>query len=171
MVSLSPDTQSSDYTHMYNFQDLNKNIDFQQEHNGTIFDFIKTHDMFSRFSKIVIKSGLRGVLDDPQGNFTLFLPPDKFLSSLTDYFIDYKMDVGFAKSIVNSFLIKKRLDKSHLTRLPISKISTSNPFTKLTFLNVRNKTVINAMINVLKFDIHLKNGVIHIVDDYIYQEM
>jgi uncharacterized surface protein with fasciclin (FAS1) repeats len=77
------------------------------------------------------------------------------------------MDKGYAKEIINSALINRKIDYNLLTSSPVSYLYTRNPKMRMYVTNINETTRINDCVNVLEYNINRTNGLIHIVDGLI----
>lgn len=168
MTSFAPNTQSYNFTHMYDFEDLRttkKPIPCVTQ--GSMYDFLyKNKSKFSKFLTILERSGMIGQLNNIEANFTLFVPDDRYLSHIPDEFFTY-MDNGLAKQIFHSSSIIRKLDKKLLTSSPVAYYITQNPQMRMYVTNISGKTVLNNCATVRHFDIELNNGYIHVIDNVL----
>ena len=166
MVSYAPGIQSLNYTHMWNFQDLRGVKPEIAPNPNSIYEFITCNKGFSKIKKIVENADLGGILNDIQANFTFIIPHDQSLKEYPEEFFE-KMDKGFAKQIINSALINRKIDGDLLSSSPVSYIYTKNPKMRMYITNISGETRINNCVSVLKYNINLGNGLIHIIDGLI----
>lgn len=166
MVSLGPDTQSYNFTHMYSFVDINnKNIE-PTINKGSIYDFINSNKKFSKFKAIISKANNIGLLNDIQANCTLFIPSDDSLEHIP-YSYFQTMDDGLARQILASSIINRKIDKKLLISSPVAYYITRLPEMRMYITNISGKTVINNCVTVLQFDNNFNNGMVHIVNGLI----
>lgn len=172
MVSLGPDTQSYNFTHMTSFVDYNGKKPKTCTTKGSIYDFLYHNPNFSRFRGIVELCSMQGQLDDVQANFTLFIPSDNFLRHLPESFFT-RMDDGLAHQILKSSTMNRRINKELVMSSPCSYFNTigKHPTTKMYVTNINGNTTINESVRVVKYDIILNNGIIHVVDGLIMPDM
>lgn len=166
MVSYAPNTQSLNYTHMWNFQDLRGKAPEISPNPGSIYEFITCNKGFSKIKKIVENADLGGFLNDIQANFTFIIPKDHSIKDYPEEFFT-RMDKGYAKEIINSALINRKIDYNLITSSPVSYLYTRNPKMRMYVTNINERTRINDCVNVLEYNINLANGLIHIVDGLI----
>lgn len=171
MVSITPDCQPLNYTHMYDFSNYRRYYKVPCEKPlgvDTIFSYIYNTKNFTKFRKILEKTLLMDQLLECQANFTIFITPDNMINLSMDY-IENVMDGNEAKSIVNSCILPRQLDKYLLTSSPVSYYYTRNPKMRMYVTNLRGQTMINNQCKVIQFDIKLQNGIIHVVDNLIHE--
>jgi hypothetical protein len=177
MVSIGPYNQSYDYRYMYDLPDLQdpkiKGLTKYQTiinnaiTNNTVLGLLQKNKDFSKFSKIVDKSGMADKLADPQFNGTLFVPSDAYLSSIPSCEID-SIDQSHARHMVNFSTLNGIIDEKLLRASPASYLySRDLPLPKILVENLNGKTILNGSSVIIKYDIQLDNGMIHIVDNLI----
>lgn len=167
MVSLGPDTQSCNYSHMYSFVDLANSHEPQLCINkDSIYDFLHKNPHFSKFKQIVHRAKMEGQLNEIQANFTLFIPSDSSLQDIPQDFFD-KMDDGLARQILKSSSLLRKIDKYLITSSPVAYYRTMDPTMRMYVTNISGRTQINNCVSVVKYDIVLNNGIIHLVDGLI----
>ena len=166
MVSYGPDTQSLNYSYMYNFVKRNNDVSTTAKTSslcvepGTIYDFLYTSRNFSKFLSIVDKARFSDQLNSNQADFTLFCPTDDSLRDLpADFFKD--MDVGMARQIVYSSLMNRRIDLELLFSSPVSYYMTMNPRMRLFVTNIGGKTLLNETAYITLPNKQCTNGIIH----------
>lgn len=167
MVTLGPDTQSYNYTHMYDFQDL-ANPDRPQIciNKGSMYDFLHKHPKFTRFMEIIRKAKMEGQLNEIEASFTLFIPTDDFLNHMPNDFFE-KMDDGLARQILNASSIRRKIDKSLITSSPVAYYSTMNPRMRMYVTNISGITQINECLSIVQYGLNFNNGMIHVIDGLI----
>ncbi len=168
MVSLGPDTQSYNYTHMYSFVDY-RGTNSQSTRNivkDTILDFIYNNPNFSRFKMIIERSGMLEQLNNSQANMTLFVPSDDYLRDISDPYF-YGMDIGLARQILNSSSLNRKIGGELVKSSPVSYFTTRDSRMRMYVTNISGITQINNCVRVVKYDILLNNGIIHLVDGLI----
>jgi len=111
----------------------------------------------------VEKASMQGQLSSPQANFTLFVPSDDYLSGWN---ID-TLDDGLARQILSASTLRNRIDKNLIMSSPVSYFTTRNARMRMYVTNISGKTQINNCVSVVKYDILLNNGIIHVVDGLI----
>ena len=164
MVSIGPNSQSSNFSHMFDIRDIrlfppNK----EQYFPNSIMENLRTNLNFTKFLYIVRLAKLEKLLNSPEREFTLFVPSDKDISDINeDLFIN--MDYPTAQHIVRSSMLENRITSDILEDNPACYFTTKDPINKLFVTNVDGKTYINKKIQVIDKDIILSNGIIHVVD-------
>jgi len=167
MVSFGPDIQPQDFTHMYQFTDLQSTKKPHLcVHQNTIYNYIRDNPNFSRFKKIIERARNMGQLNEVQADVTIMIPEDKYLEHLPQEFFD-KMDDGLARHILWASCINRKIDKKLITSSPVAYYYTQNPEMRMYVTNINGRTQINNCMNIVKYDINLDNGIIHIVNGLI----
>lgn len=163
MTSCGPNTQSLNFTHMFNFTDIRGKYPMKCYMKNSIMDIIDSHPDFTLFSFIVKLAEMDSILNEQQADFTIFVPSDASLKGISQS-IFLNMDVGEAKTIVQSSLQDRRIPKELLQDSPAAYFYTLSPQNRLFITNINGNTRINNAINVILFDINCTNGLIHVVD-------
>lgn len=166
MVSVGPDKQSYDFTHMYSFVDYRSDEHKLCLTKGSIFHYIYSNSKFSKFRKIVEHASMEGQLDSSQADFTIFIPTDDYLRHIPDWYFD-QMDNDTAVRILKSSTLSRQINKDLLMSSPVSYFKTRNPRMRMYVTNISDKTQINNCASVVKYDIVLNNGIIHLIDGLI----
>ena len=168
MVSYAPDTQSLNYTYMYNFVQQLRNQGTMSicVEPGSIYGVLRSTPNFSKFLGIVDRARFASQLNSIQADFTVFVPTDDSLQDVpADFFKD--MDIGLARQIVESCLMNRKIDKSLLTSSPVGYFMTLNPRMRMFVRNIGGKTILNDTATVISFDNDCTNGTIHVIDNLI----
>ena len=166
MTSCGPNTQPMNYTHMFDFNDINGNTPIKTYSKNSIMDVIYNHPDFTKFSYIIKLAEMDGLLNGKQANFTIFVPSDTAIKYIKkDVFLN--MDQGDAKNIVNSSLLNSRIPKELIVDSPAAYFNTLSPQNRLFVTNINEITKLNNYLTVLHFDIVCTNGIIHVVDKLI----
>lgn len=167
MVSVGPDRQSYDFTHMYSFVDYTSDKEpMPCMTEGSIFHFLYNNPKFSRFKQIIEKASMQGQLDSGQADLTIFIPTDDYIRHIPSQYFD-DMDDGLAHQILNASTLNRRIGKDLLTSSPVSYFTTRNRRMRMYVTNISGKTQINNCVSVVKYDILLNNGIIHVIDGLI----
>lgn len=167
MVTLGPDTQSTNYSHMYDFQDLS-NPERPQIclNKGSLYHFLVKHPDFTRFSEIIRRAKMDGQLNELEADFTLFIPSDNYLQHIPNEYFE-KMDDGLARQILNSSTMRRKIDKYLITSSPVAYYSTLDPRMRMYVTNISGVTRINNCASIVKYGLNFSNGTIHVVDNLI----
>lgn len=173
MVSIGPYSQSYNFTHMYDFGDLRscKQSKSKSEYcPHSLMGIINSHPEFQKFNHMVIIAKLDHILNEPQANFTLFVPSDTSIDGLGNE-IFLNMDDGTARHIVMSSMLDYKIPSEILESSPASYFITKDPPNRLFIGNISGKTFINDDINVIHKNILASNGIIHVIDKLIWPYM
>lgn len=166
MVSIGPDSQSYNFTHMFNIKDLRGPLPVKKECPNTLMDVIINTPEFSKFRFMVKLARLESILNGLQADFTLFIPSDNAIAHLGDE-VFINMDDASARHIVMSLMLNRRITSDLLIDSPASFFLTRDPPNRLFISNISGKTYINNDTRIIKFDILTRNGVIHVIDNLI----
>lgn len=167
MVSIGPYSESYNYRHMFDFQDISGPCPTLKVRKNSIMGIIQNNPDFSHFHEIVKLAKMEGKLNEPQFNSTLFIPSDKFLNTLYSPCYFEKMDNGTASQIIKFSTLYKIIDKSLLQSSPSSWFITQNKISRLYVSNINGRTALNQCVGVVHFNIQADNGLIHVVDDLL----
>lgn len=169
MVSYGPDIQSLNYTHMYSFVDYRGCRCEPQITKGSIYDYVNSQPDMKLFKKVIDNSLLTGQLNDKEANFTIFIPTDDYLKKYyhPNYFDN--LDGNEAKSLMDSCILNRRISSDIIKSSPVAYYSTRNLAMRMFVTNISGETILNNCAKVVKFDINLNNGVIHIIDNLLRQ--
>jgi len=173
MTAIGPYSQSYNYTHMFDQKDLRGCLPKEKECSNSLMGIISKHPDFSKFKYIVKLGKLEGILNNPQADFTLFIPSDRALRSLgslgDDVFVN--MNDATARHIVKSSMLDRKIPKELIQDSPASYFITKDPPNRLFVRILSGRTYIGNEINVIHFDIQAANGIIHVVDNLIWPEI
>jgi uncharacterized surface protein with fasciclin (FAS1) repeats len=170
MTSSGPYTQSHNMTHMWDFTDLCGNLPKQHICTTNLYGIIKNNINFSKFKYILKLAKLDNILNDPQANFTLFVPTDKALNNISDG-VFTNMDSSVARHIIKSSMLERKITSDILENSPACNFITKDPPNKLFITNMNGKTYINNCIQIIEKDIDANNGIIHTIDGLIWPNM
>ena len=166
MVSYAPNTQSYNFTHMYDFQDLRaKKQPEMCITPGTLYDFIAKNN-FTKIKLIIDRAKMSGQMMDPQADCTLIIPTDDFLSDIPDEYFS-RMDDGLARQLLDSCTLNRKIEGKLLRSSPVCYYFTRKPEMRMYVTNISSKTKVNNCVNVVSFDNMTSNGIIHVVDGLI----
>jgi hypothetical protein len=167
MTSSGPNSQSYNFTHMFQFNDINGNLPKLHYTKGSIMYLIDTHPEFTKFCYLIKLAEMDIILDNIQSNFTLFVPADSELKYKIDPEVFLNMDKGTARTILKSSILDGRIPSELLTDSPSAYFNTNCPPNRLFITNINGNTRINNSFNVIHFDILANNGIVHVVDNLI----
>ena len=170
MVSIGPNSQSYNFTHMYNSVDLRGCLPKKVNCKNSISDIINSNLNFTIFKHILHISGLEDFLSDKQANFTLFVPSDKYLSCIPKE-VFMNMDRSVARHIIRSHTIDRKIPSEILQDSPAFYLTTKDTPNRLYITNISGETYINNNIKVLEMNIIASNGIIHFIDNIFWPEI
>ena len=167
MVSIGPYNQSTNFTHMFDMNDLRGPLPLVHTRPNSLSDIILKEPTFSRFNYILQLAKLQPFYDDLAANFTVFVPSDASLKYIPES-VFTNMDIGTARHIIKSSTLNRRITADILEDSPASYLLTQNPPNRLFVTNINGRTYIDNHINVLQKNIQANNGIIHIVDKLLF---
>jgi hypothetical protein len=167
MTSTGPYSQSNNFQHMFDLHDLRGCLPKKGECSNSLLALINNHTDFTKFKYIVKLSKLDGILNNPQADFTLFVPSDDAIQGLgEEVFIN--MDDATARHIVKSSMLDRKIPEELLKDSPASYFLTKDPPNRLFISNISGRTCIENDINIIHFDMQAANGIIHVIDKLIW---
>lgn len=166
MTSCGPNTQSYNFTHMYDFQDYRLTTKPEIKINmNSVYSVICNND-FSLFKVIVERAGMSGRLNDIELNCTLFIPKNSDIVKYGNDFFEF-MDDGLARQILSACMLRRRIKSDIIKSSPVAYYDTKNDAMRMYVTNINSITTINNRADVVTYDLECSNGVIHIIDDLI----
>jgi uncharacterized surface protein with fasciclin (FAS1) repeats len=167
MTYNGPYSQSMNFIHMFDIQDLKGPYPKKASYPNTLLNIIENHPDFKKFHFMVKTAQLEDIFNSEQADFTLFIPSDKFLELNDNENVFVNMDILTARNIVRTSMLNNRISSEILEDSPNSWYYTVNKSNRLCITNVRNETYINGNIKVIYKDIVATNGIIHVIDNII----
>lgn len=167
MTSSGPYSQSNNFTHMFDFTDYKGPLPTMVPCPNTLLGLIYNNPDFSIFKFMVHRSKLNSFFNLSQADFTVFIPSDKELLKRMDESIFTNMDILTARSIVKSCMLNNRISSEVLEDSPAAYYYTTEPSNRLFITNLNGNTIINNNIKIIKKDILLKNGIVHVIDGLV----
>lgn len=171
MVSIGPNSQSYNMTHMFHIPDLRKCVSNSQIYSkNSLMDIISKEPDFSKFNYIIQLAGLQNTFDncitqESQFNqYTIFIPSDMALSQKIPEAVFINMDRSTARHIVLSNTLHRKITAELIEDSPASTFNTVDKGVKLFITNFNNTTYINNNIEVVFKDLEATNGIIHVTD-------
>lgn len=171
MVSIYPNSQPTNFTHMFDFMDLKgkKKIFVDPK---SILGFVENNNDFKIFNKIMRLSRYNSRFSDKQCNCTVFITPDQYiLKKYSKQFID-NMDEGTATHIIKFCTMDRLINKDLLKSSPNSQFMTRNTSLRMCVSNMNNETYISdgmsTQAKIIHYNQPASNGIIHILDDLLY---
>lgn len=166
MVSIGPNSQSYNFTHMFDMGDLRK-LTVPTYPENTIMGFLDKTPEFSIFNYIVKLAKMDGIFSCMQANFTLFVPTDESLQHI-DRSVFLNMDVSLARHFVKTAMLDNKITFDLLVSSGASYFTTKETGARLFVVNKSGIIYINNHITIKTPDIILHNGIIHITNDIIW---
>lgn len=163
MVSLGPDTQSLNYTHMYSFKDLRSDRKKIQYMNG-VFEQLRKKPGFEKFITLAKRANHSGYLNRNSERVTLFAVPDVYLEHIPMKFFE-TVDLNRALNMIRTSIIPRSINKRLLISSPVSYIKTQKSDMPLYVTNISGKTLINECSMVREYEfINEECNIVHVVD-------
>lgn len=159
-----PYNESRDSSFMYNLTDLKGDKPKLIYNKNTILGFLhENEDKFSKFIRILEISELIELFNNSELNKTIFIPSNNNISN------DFMkiIDKNIAIAIIKYSSLYRKIDKKIILSSPT--LNLMSEYRSLPRLYVQNSEF-NSQINnsnILKFDIILSNGIIHIIDNLL----
>jgi uncharacterized surface protein with fasciclin (FAS1) repeats len=152
---------------------------FYEDETRSIADYIESNeDVFSRFQQVMKTGELETTLKsyNPEGNnYTLFLPTDeafdRFVENSNDYasFNELLDDTDYLKSLVRYHVLNMGLERNDFPYGILPDTTLSGNALTVGFTTGIDSTVvkINNYATILRFNIELSNGYIHVIDEVL----
>ena len=169
-MNISPNSQSYNFTHMFNMTDKRGILPITTPCKGTLLDIINSTPDFGKFRYLLKLAQEEDILNSSQANFTIFVPSDRMLQKMGDN-IFVNMDSTTAWYIVKSSMIKNKIPSEIIEDSPASYYYTVNEINRLFITNIGGTTYINDKIKIIHKDILCTNGIIHVIDGLIIPDM
>lgn len=170
MVSIGPNSQSYNFTHMFDLVDLRGNTSKKHVYENSLMETLDKHPDFTKFCYIVKLAKMESILSDPQADFTLFVPSDIAINKLVKHSL-VNMSSSVARHIVKTSMIDRKIPSELLEDSPATYFVTKDPPNRLFITNISGRTYINNDINIIHKDIILGNGIIHVIDKIIWPKI
>ena len=167
MVSIGPYNESTNFRHMFNIPDLRGPLPVTTLKSNSLANLIAEHPDFSKYRFILELSKLTGLYNDPQANFTVFVPSDRALKQLIPESVFTNMDSATARHIIRTSTLNRNISSAILEDSPAAYFLTKDPPNRLFITNVHGRTYIDNTINVIHKDMRADNGTIHVIDNLI----
>ena len=162
MTAIGPYTESRNYRFMFNLPDLRGATPHVSGCPNTVLEYLRKNNQdYSGFLHIIKTAEMEDIFAQPQFWRTVFVPADKYL----DMEAVKNIDQGTAKSIINFSTLSRNIDGALLAATPASYFMTEyKTLPQLLVTNISGITQLNGCANVVKFDVKLSNGLIHVID-------
>lgn len=162
MTSSGPYVEKCDFKIGYDMTDLRGPLPVKSTCPSSISGILARGANTTLFSYILELSGLEGIYDSPEANFTLFVAPDDILTNVVDDITN--MDRSTAIHIIKSSTLRNRIVSALLEDSPASYFYTEDRPNQLFVTNIGGVTYINNEAVVTHKNIQASNGVMHYVD-------
>lgn len=160
-------------THTYDIKDLRK-INLGLDTNQyTLSGLIQNTTTFSLFNFLLRKAKLEYILDDLSTNFTLFIPCDDSLKQKYPEWFFVSIDYLAAKEIILSHIVNRRVTSEMLSSSDGMQLSTNMRTGRFGsfycgYDHQSKNIIINNRTKIIDINIMLNNGIIHVIDDFIF---
>jgi len=162
MVSNAPNSQSLNYTHMWNQTDLRGPLPKSKACGNTLLSALDENSDFSFFRKIVAKAKMEDILNSSQANITLFVPSNLLMSEkMKD--ID-SIDTLKARQIIRASSLENKISSEIFAGCQSLSLVTCDPSNRLLITSDNKSTFINGEIKLVEYDLISENGIIHTID-------
>lgn len=137
---------------------------------NNILGMINNYPDFKIFAYILQKSGFEWRYDQETSNFTVFVPSDSWIRSDPNFKEEdiIAMDKDTAVQIVKNSTVEKLKPLSVLRSDIQLYLDTMRNASRLYLRNSMNDTIINNSVKIVKANIRVNNGIIHIVSGIIH---
>jgi len=156
---------------MYRIPDIRGPYPVKSYTPNSLMGYIASRDDMTRMAFMIRLAKLDGIYNDPQADFTLFVPLDTSLTDV-DESVFINMDDCTARTIIQSLTIRRIIPCQLIEDNKASRYNTMNQYNKL-FITVGpdNTVYVNNDTKILEKDILLSNGMIHTIDKLIWPVM
>ena len=164
MVSIGPNNQSYNFTHMFDIPDLRGDLP-TKINDGTILELLSKTEDLSMFYNLAIICNFDDILNSYDANFTIFAPSNSHILEKygTNIFEDF--DFGDARKYIKASTVDNKISSELLE--DGSYLYTIDKVTRIYIRKNSYNIRLNDNINLVYSDILCKNGVVHITDDKI----
>tara|TARA_A100001011_G_scaffold154103_1_gene162544 strand:+ start:372 stop:914 length:543 start_codon:yes stop_codon:yes gene_type:complete len=154
-------------------KDLRKPNPGLQSDEYTIAGLLQHNPDFSLFNFIVKRAKLEYILNSYDTNLTLLVPSDTYLKALYPEWFFVSMDYLAAKDFVQSHLLNRKvtlemLMSSEGMRLPTHHRTGRFKSIYCSYTPRINKININNNARIIEGNIMLNNGIIHVIDNFVF---
>lgn len=162
MTAIGPYTQALNFTSQSDIRPAGKN---KIPPSNTITGFLDNHKEFTIFRAILYKSGYAEQYRSLQNSVTVFIPRDSSFGDLTlaKEYVE-NMDILTARKLVQFASMNRRICSELLTASPHRYFTTKLSSEMMDVMNLYGDTIINSYNRIVKFNICVDNGVLHIVE-------
>ena len=167
MTANFPYSEASNFRTMFDITDLRGPLPYKATCPSSITGILQSHPYLSKAQHVLKQSGLESLYDDPQANFTLFVPSDHAYSRLEPGVFE-NIDLSIARHLIQGNTLKRKITKDLLQNTPVAQYETKSPPNRLFVSNLSGKTFINNCVPVLQFNIEATNGIIHVLDGVVW---
>lgn len=170
MTANFPYSEATNFRTMFDIRDLRGPLPEKSICPHSITAKMQNSPEMNKASYILKLSGLQDLYQDPQANFTLFVPSNDALDKLPHGVLE-NMDRSTARAIIQSSTLKRKITMDLLKGTPAAYYNTMSAANRLYITNISGETFISECVKVAKGNISASNGIIHIVDGLIWPNM
>ena len=164
MVSIGPNNQSYNFTHMFDIPDLRGELP-RKINDGTILELLAKNEDLSMFYNLAIICNFDDILNSYEANFTIFAPSNYSIFKKYGRNIFEDFDFGDARKYIKASTIDNKISSELFE--DGSNLYTIDKVTRIYIRKNNYNMQLNDNINVIYSDILCKNGIVHITDDIL----
>ena len=166
MTNIGPYSEPQNFTHMFDIPDI-RGTKYKIYNSDSLMGILYTIPEFSKFIYLVKRANLDTLLDDIEQcfSYTLFIPTDD------KYNIDINIDICDARELVLSCMLNNKITYELLYGYTSGIYPTRFNPNKLLITRNDNKLHVGETYITHPNAIVCKNGIIHVVDEFIVFRM
>ena len=166
MVSVAPNSQSLNFTHMWNQTDIRGPLPKAEACSNSLLGALEKNPDFSIFRKIVKKAKMEDIFNNKQANFTVFVPSDNSMSPEMKENIN-NMDLLKARQIIKASSLDNKISSECFAGRQSLSLVTRDRSNRIEISSSNGQTFLNKTITLVSSDLILDNGIIHTVSEPI----
>lgn len=174
MAAQQGSTQAHDLKFTYDIPDLQKSLNHIYYNPGSIMGMLNENKDFSKFSYLVKLAQLDTRLSKLLCNLTVFVPSDAYIEGKYNDNVFINMDKYTAREIVLYHCLNKKINYASLISSDGLYLDTEidpSSNAKILCQNYGSGVVLNNKAQIVKPDVMLNNGMIHIINDLMIPPM
>src|SRR3989304_1547472 len=130
----------------------------------TLYAILKANKDFSKFLFMVELCDMGGMFDSYESKFTLFVPSNAYLEGKYNGEFFINMDRYTALQLVRYHTLNNIIPSALLKTARMMKINTYKEGYSILVKNLNGKLILNGCVNIVRPDIPVKGGLIHVID-------
>lgn len=167
MASVHGYIESYDYRQMYDIKDWRGSIPKPTLCYNTLAQYLRENEDTQIFYYLLTLTGMLGIFNSNQANVTLLVPSDKELKSKIPDSLIKNMDKYTAREIVQYCTIPTKTPLAFFQNTPAKYVNTRIDSGTLLVENISGQIYLDRMAKIIRGDIILDNGIIHIIDNLL----